>query len=447
MKSKLILGERTEGTQFKRIQGSEIDPRTLPTRGLPLGVFGEVKEANEKEGVLDFPLEARARDEGWIELDFYLPVPYLNGELQSPSLVVLFEMPGFGRFLLGLPDDRVAVLLIWQRFDLEEGDQAPLIVNIPELPGPERYHILFTWQAERGISSLYLNGVSTTDPDVPKLSWEIGQCDRIRLRPQFFHYHRVEIGRNFLPYTDAPSRCPVELKQLHSDLLDKRLSINPMDTKARKGKLLYSNNLASSTDFSHWLVDAGKVEFTGGWCRVASEDPEATSPDLGHTTFWCPFHTPDSFLLEWETRVVREGLMIVFFAAKGEKGESPYNPSLPIRKGKGKFLYYIKDRLLSYHASYHTQGRGISNLRKNNRFWLLATGTAGIPNESKAVHSVRVIKDRGHIQLAVDGELTLDCRDDDEKRYGPRHMDGWIGFRQMRPGVADYRNVRIWELR
>jgi len=72
-----------------------------------------------------------------------------------------------------------------------------------------------------------------------------------------------------------------------------------------------------------------------------------------HHVFWCPENFPDRFIAEWEAqnREPDAGLCIVFFAAKGEKGEDIFDPFLP--KRDGTFKQYTQGKIISYHISYY----------------------------------------------------------------------------------------------
>jgi hypothetical protein len=143
------------------------------------------------------------------------------------------------------------------------------------------------------------------------------------------------------------------------------------------------------------------------------------------------------------------GLTIVFFAAKGQNGEDIFDPSLP--KRDGTFSHYIRGAVKSYHISYFANtpgflGRATSNLRKNNKFHLLASGPVAVRPGSQQIHRVRLIKDGAHIQLQLDGKVSIDFTDPGGSRYGPVYGGGKIGLRQMQWTVARYRNFRVWEL-
>ncbi len=424
------------GCELKRVRNGSLQAWPEPAQ-IAGGVFNGAPADEVIELTLDAPTGAR----GWMALELLTRRAYLNGSAQEPELVTLVELPDIGRLVLGLPVDQVSALILWQRLAPAGQISHQAMVVLPEIPGPERYHFLIAWDAERGILTLHMNGVCMAEPDVQCTPWKAAPGRTVRLRPAFFDYRSLEVGGCFVPASAAGEYCPAELRQRRSELLGKRVIAPVIDVEARGGELLYSCPLNCPEHFSEWLVDSGRVSFVDGWLRVASEAPESRDPNAGHTTFWCPFEAPDSFVAEWDFRLVEEGLAITFFATRGIAGESPFDPRLPERHGE--FIYYIKDRLLSYHTSYYSCGRGITNLRKNNRFWLIGTGKAGIPHRSRDVHRLRLVKDEGHIQVLVDDGLILDCVDRNEERYGPRHTSGWLGFRQMRPGTADYRNLTI----
>jgi len=213
-----------------------------------------------------------------------------------------------------------------------------------------------------------------------------------------------------------------------------------------RGELLYHAELADATDIDNWVLDAGKIRFHDGWMRMESEEPGVKDVNCGHMVLWCDREFPDSFMAEWDVRVVADHIIIVFFAAKGEDGTDFLGADYPERHGE--FIHYIKGKIKSYHISYQSGGgRGISNLRKNNKFYLIGTGPAGIGPEDRQIHRICLVKVHDHIQLHVDNQLIIDCKDDDSERYGPPHGGGRIGFRHMRGGIADYRNFNVWAVK
>ena len=139
-------------------------------------------------------------------------------------------------------------------------------------------------------------------------------------------------------------------------------------SQSEKGKLLYENDFSTKEKTASWVMEGpGELTFKDGWMYMQS--PE----EIFHHVFWCPENFPESFIAEWEVQnqETDAGLCIIFFAAKGLKGEDIFDESLPERKGI--FKKYTKGKINNYHISYyanatHNKGRLIANLRKNKGF-------------------------------------------------------------------------------
>jgi hypothetical protein len=212
-----------------------------------------------------------------------------------------------------------------------------------------------------------------------------------------------------------------------------------------KGKLLYSNSLATSEKVNDWILEGpAKIEFKNNWMHIYSPNEE------GHHVFWCPVDFPGNFIAEWEAKnqEIDAGLCIVFFAAKGLKGESIFDASMP-KRTLGTFTDYTKGAMNDYHISYYANGRDnpnreTANLRKNKGFNLVQTGEIGIPVQSIAIHKMKLIKQEGKILMYIDDRKIIDWTDDGIK-YGKILEDGKIGFRQMQWTHFAYRNFKVWE--
>ncbi len=213
-----------------------------------------------------------------------------------------------------------------------------------------------------------------------------------------------------------------------------------------KGKLLYKSTMKTPESVKGWKMEGpGTVDFRDGWMHIFS------AAEKMHHVYWCPETFPSRFIAEWEAQNIETdaGLSIVFFAAKGEKGEDIFDPALP--KRNGDFKQYIHGEIVSYHISYYANSvnnpdRGHANLRKNNEFILVQEGEEGIPTKSKKIHKIRLIKDGSQIVMFVDDRKIIDWTDDG-KTHGPVHTNGKIGFRQMKWTHFRYRNFRVWESR
>lgn len=213
-----------------------------------------------------------------------------------------------------------------------------------------------------------------------------------------------------------------------------------------KGKLIYENDFSNKGKLSDWIMEGpGELKFADGWMEMYSPDKK-----WDHV-FWCPKEFPGSFIAEWDMQNMdtTNGLTIIFFAAKGSKGEDIFDPGMP--KRDGTFKYYNKGQINCYHISYYANNpkdpdRGDSHLRKDPAFDVLQTGPEGIPAASTSVHHIRLIKDKDHILMFVDDRKIIDYTDDG-KTFGPVYTSGKIGFRQMRWTNFRYRDFRVWGIK
>ena len=322
-----------------------------------------------------------------------------------------------------------------------------LVVNIPELPGPEPYLIQYTWDARKGRFDGYVNGNALRLPDTELPSWTVKETGDIRVSEGPFQISDVRVEPRYLDERDALEQVPEELHGRHAVLFGVFEERTPLDIGARLGSLLYESTLDRPESLAEWVVEGpGILTFKDGWMEMASERPDGPE---GHIVYWCPHDFPDRFVAEWEVQPVSEyGLCIVFFAARGENGEDIFDESLPERNGV--FTQYTNGAVLSYHLSYYANtpfnpGRITCNMRKNNNFYLVTNGPPGIPPGSQAVHRIRLIKDGARIQLQVDGRVIIDYTDDG-RRYGPVYRDGKIALRQTQWMVAKYRNFCVYSL-
>jgi hypothetical protein len=213
----------------------------------------------------------------------------------------------------------------------------------------------------------------------------------------------------------------------------------------KKGELLYQNSLASKDDVADWEMEGpGVTEFKDGWMEMYSPYEKF------HHVFWCPNDFPGSFIAEWDLQNLETdaGLCIIFFSAKGDKGESIFDVSFPERDGT--FSQYTKSQYFNnYHISYYANGkdnraREVAHLRKNKGFETVQVGEPGIPVKSTAIHKMTLIKNDAHIVMFVDDRKIIDWPDDGEKQSV--WQDGKMGFRQMKWTHFRYRNFKVWEL-
>lgn len=432
------------------LSGARSDELEGKMRVLPDGPTDDVQAIGSKaEGDTSalVDLETAVGTKGTISFWVRPQVYFRNGEGAEKIRYEILEMPGIGKCYFQQSSE--ACLLGWDwDWDVVKGVDW-LGTYIPELPGPEWYQLVYTWDAEKGLFDAYINGSPQRVPGTVVKPWAITPHSRLVLHTGGFQLADVRVEPRYLPVESVIKRLPEQYRGRRSELLGVKPPIDPTDVSARRGKLLYHSSLATQGSISGWKLEGpGVIEFTDDWMRLSSHLVD--SQPKGHIVHWCPEEFPSSFVAEWEFRPRSEyGLCIVFYSAKGEHGESIFDPSLPARNGV--FSQYTNGAIVSYHISYTastpgTPGRITSNIRKNNHFYLIGNGPPGILPGDTSPHTIRLIKDGARSQLQVDGRVIIDYTDEG-KRYGPVLGGGWLGLRQMEWTVADYRNLRVWELK
>ena len=225
------------------------------------------------------------------------------------------------------------------------------------------------------------------------------------------------------------------------------VTFNNFSQEVNKGNLIYNNSLSNDESVKDWILEGpAKIEFQNNWLNIYSPNEE------GHHVFWCPKDFPGNFIAEWEAQnqAIDAGLCIVFFCAKGLKGESIFDVSMP-KRTTGIFTDYTKGAMNDYHISYYANGRDnpnreTANLRKNKGFNLVQTGEIGIPVQSTAIHKIKLVKNENKIILYIDERKVIDWTDDGVK-YGKILEEGKIGFRQMQWTHFAYRNFKVWGIK
>jgi rhamnogalacturonyl hydrolase YesR len=200
-----------------------------------------------------------------------------------------------------------------------------------------------------------------------------------------------------------------------------------------------------------WKLEGGLRMSVADGNLVLQSAPGSTQsePNADHLVCWLTREMPADFLLEFTVRPEnrKQGLNIVFFNARGRRGESIFDPAIAPRDGL--FKQYHSGDLNCYHVSYWAAGRGTANLRKNHGFHLVAEGKDLVTDGAAgAFQTVRVYKRGGMIRCTVDDVISL-AYDDDGTTFGPVWThSGWIGLRQMGHTVrCEYGHVKVWPLK
>lgn len=315
---------------------------------------------------------------------------------------------------------------------------------LPEFKKNKKYSFFMTWNAEKGLFDSYIDGYPVRVPGTQLRKWKASVPGRPLIRKGPFKVENLKIYDKYIsPEKVAKLSPPQKTNPLLSCELPEDLT---KEFEAKRGKLLYDGSKIDPK-FASWKKEGpANCYFKDGWEVFESTQPKKHK----HIVWWCPEKFPKSFIAEWEIKMISDyGLCIIFFAAKGENGESVFDPSLPERDGT--FINYIEGKIQSYHISYltnagHNPGRPQVNLRKNNSFYLMAQGAPGMPFDKKT-HRIFLCKDKSKIFMAIDGRPVMNYIDKGTKRYGKVYSDGWMALRQMSWAVGAYRNFKVWELK
>lgn len=177
----------------------------------------------------------------------------------------------------------------------------------------------------------------------------------------------------------------------------------------------------------------------------------AGGPD-DHFVFWAPEVFPDRIRITWEFTPVEEpGLAMFFFGAASVAGGGIFDAGLKPRNGS--YPQYHSGDIRTLHASYFRRrwpgerAFHLANLRKSPGFNFVAQGAdplPPVPDAKGAFYRIAVVKDKREVHFSINELPVFSFKDD--KSTGPVVREGRIGFRQMTPFVARYRNLEVWAL-
>lgn len=209
---------------------------------------------------------------------------------------------------------------------------------------------------------------------------------------------------------------------------------------------IYESSFKDSSALKDWLLEGGKQMRIADGNLILESDAKK---EKNHLVCWLKKEAPADFLLEFTMRPMdrKDGLNIVFFSARGIKGESIFDPSLKPRDGT--YEQYRNGDIKCYHVSFWAAGRETANMRKSPGFFLVAEGRDLIYQAPIDVfQTVRIYKRGGNIRVIVDDMVAL-AYDDDGVTYGPVYDHaGWIGLRQMgKTRSCEYGHVTLYPLK
>ncbi|UCH65614.1 MAG: DUF1961 family protein, partial [Ignavibacterium sp.] len=147
------------------------------------------------------------------------------------------------------------------------------------------------------------------------------------------------------------------------------------DSTDETRRLIYENPLKSIEDLEKFVLEGEAIlSFPNDCLRMENK----LDPSLGQKAnfvLWCDKNFPQNISIEWKFKPIKEpGLAILFFSAKGLKGEDIFDPSL--QKREGIYKRYHSGDINTYHISYfrrkHKKEKAFHtcNLRKSKGFKL-----------------------------------------------------------------------------
>lgn len=217
-------------------------------------------------------------------------------------------------------------------------------------------------------------------------------------------------------------------------------------------KLIYENALACEGDIEDFVLEGkAKISFPNG--RMQLENAlDAKNGQKANYVLWCPEDFPSDILVTWDFLPIREpGLCILFFGARGRKGEDIFDHGLGERTGD--YSQYHHGDINAFHVSYFRRKEPderafhTCNLRKSYGLYLVAQGGDPIPDADEVKESYRlaVRKEKRLVTFSVN-DLEVFRFEDDGETYGPLIGGGKIGFRQLAPLIAEYSNLKVYEI-
>jgi hypothetical protein len=404
-----------------------------------------IKATEDGEPAALIPLEAADPDEGtlmfWFRCDEPTPVTREERIVWTPLTT---DGPG--------PDVRVFQMFHQAQIqarnpwdDRHRGGARAVYSHL--IPG-KWYHLAYTWEKDENDLAYYLFGRAQSDTlgkwnelqhsDEPwaemlRVGSNLGSVDDLRI------YDRALTGREIEAIGDyGDGECMYDEGKVLFDTM--------LDAEDLKGELIAEETFDEPWEENWTLEGPGILTQEDGRLRLQEPDPGAEGAN--HVVLWNNTPHPKDFIAEWEfTPNEVEGLCIVFFCAKGVNGEGIFDPSLAERDGT--FSDYTMGDVNSYHISYfrNTNSRAPNcALRKNSGFWRCAGGYDYIPLEPGVTSTLTLVKRGAHIQLAINGQVSIDWVDDGVTR-GPVWGSGHFGLRQMMTTDGWYDNVRIWAVK
>ena len=219
-----------------------------------------------------------------------------------------------------------------------------------------------------------------------------------------------------------------------------------------EAKLIYENPLNTEACIKDYKLEGkAKISFEKNCLRLENE-LSASLEQKANYVLWCDKIFNENIIITWKFRPIKEpGLAMMFFSAQGKNGKDLFDESL--QKRTGEYEMYHHGDINAFHISYFRRKEEIErafhtcNLRKSYGFHMVAQGADPIPDveDIRGPYEMMVIKNNEHIILKING-LEILHYIDDGTTYGSRLKGGRIGFRQLAPMIAEYSDLKVYNI-
>ncbi|MDD3429741.1 MAG: DUF1961 family protein [Oscillospiraceae bacterium] len=215
--------------------------------------------------------------------------------------------------------------------------------------------------------------------------------------------------------------------------------------------LIYTNPLCQPEDIADFIEEGSlKTSFVNKCLRIESVRSPKEEQKANYV-LWCNRVFPHNIKICWQFKPVQEpGLAMMFWAAKAKNGESIFAPGLMPRTGE--YQQYHHSDINAYHLSYFRRKEPderifhTCNLRKSYGLHLVSQGADPIPEAASATqfYDMCITQFGADITFTINGLEVLHYVDDET--YGAVLGGGHIGFRQLAPFCAEYKNLQVYQL-
>jgi len=219
-----------------------------------------------------------------------------------------------------------------------------------------------------------------------------------------------------------------------------------------KETLLYENPLSKKADIQDFILEGQAEICFENQCMVLKNALDNGLGQKANYVLWCPEIFPENIKITWEFHPVTDvGLCILFFGAGGRNGKDLFDASLSRRTGE--YPQYHSGDMNAFHISYFRRKEPderafhTCNLRKSHGFHLVAQGADPLPSAAECVdfYRMEVRKYKNTVTFLIN-DLMIFTYEDDGVTYGSLLSEGRIGFRQLAPLTAAYKNLKVFKL-